>query len=511
LYKYDTKLGGYKIYPLDIGEVALQTGHGYFIRLTDDVEVDIGGAANNNDIAPIELEAAGWHAIGNPYVKPVDVANLIINGQTFNQAVSSGLIGGTVYRWKIDPNNSDAYQEVGQMQPWDGHWLEVKADNLTLTIPAPEGLGSFVSPLPESYQPPMAAPPVAPATHNTQLASYEFDLRFELTSDFAGDRITTLGTRQNAKVGFDSFDASEPPILDGTVAAYFNHEDRQTEPGWYNTDYQPSLKVGETRTWKLLVFTNKPKAKMRLSWEDAIEQTPPDTMLYFRQAGSESSEWMDMRKTQFIELEAKGLITKEPFEIRAERFALELPEALSVITGEKQVTISWAATDNPFITGYTIIRNAQHATGNTQYKIPSTEHEFIDTAVEEEATYVYQISVHFKTGAELKSEPFTVTVLPGIKNTVLLQNYPNPFNPDTWIPYELDSESDVTIDIYNVNGHLVKTIHLGNQSRGRYISKGKSARWDGRTNLGERAANGVYFYIMRAGKFTATRKMVILK
>ena len=409
--------------------------------------------------------------------------------------------------------NSDAYQAVGQMQSWDGHWLETKADNLTLTIPAPGGLGSFVPPLPESYKPPMA-PPVAPATHNTQLASYEFDLRFELTSDFASDRITTLGTRQNAKVGFDSFDASEPPILDGTVAAYFNHEDRQTEPGLYNTDYQPSLKVGETRTWKLLVFTNKPKANMRLSWRKTIDQTPPDTMLYFRQAGSESSEWMDMRKIQFIELEAKGLITKEPFEIRAERFALELPEALSVVAGEKQVKMSWAATENPFITGYTITRNGfdtQATQPKPQYEIPSTEHEFIDTAVEEEATYIYQISVHFKTGAELKSKPFTVTVLPGIEKTVLLQNYPNPFNPDTWIPYELDSESDVTIDIYNVKGHLIKTIHLGNQPRGRYVSKDKSVRWNGRTDLGERAANGVYFYIMRAGKFTATRKMVILK
>jgi len=522
LYQYDTTLGGYKIYPLDIGEVALQTGHGYFIRLENDVEVDIGGAANNNDIAPIELDAAGWHAIGNPYVKPVNVVDLKINGQTFNQAVSNGLIGGTVYGWKVDSNNSDAYQVVGQMQAWEGHWFETKADNLTLTIPAPEGLGSFVPPLPDSYQPPMA-PPVAPATHNTQYASGEFDLRFELTSDFASDLITALGTRQNAKVGFDLFDASEPPILKGTVAAYFNHKDWQTEPGWYNTNYQPSLKVSETRTWKLVAYTDKPKSTMQLSWERAIEQAPSDTMLYFRNSESEDSEWMDMRQTQFVILEAKQLITKETFEIRAERFALELPETLSVIAGEKQVTIQWAVTDNPFITGYTIAKRMDGRMEGwkeidfqpsnlpiIRSSKPSV-FQFVDTDVEEEATYIYQISVHFKTGAELKSKPFTVTVLPGIEKTVLLQNYPNPFNPDTWIPYELDSESDVKIDIYNVNGHLVKTIHLGAQPRGRYISKGKSARWDGRTNLGERAANGVYFYIMRAGKFTATRKMVILK
>ena len=342
----------------------------------------------------------------------------------------------------------------------------------------------------------------------------EFDLRFELTSDFASDKITTLGTRQNAKVGFDSFEQSEPPILEGTVSSYFNHKDWDIEPGWYNTDYQPALEIGEERTWKLVVYIN-PKAKMRLSWDKVIEQVPSDTMLYFRQTDAED-KWVDMRQVQFVNLDTQQFITKQSFEIRAERFAMELPDALSVVAGEKQVKISWSATDNPFITGYEILRVAtegrRYEDGEAMcYSLEPNASQFIDTDVEEEATYTYQLVVHFKTGAEIKSEPFIVTVLPIIKKTVLLQSYPNPFNPETWIPYELSRESNVKIEVYNVNGQLVRTLDFGVQPRGRYIGKDKAAYWNGRNEVGEKAASGVYFYVMKTDDFISTRKMFLLK
>ena len=97
------------------------------------------------------------------------------------------------------------------------------------------------------------------------------------------------------------------------------------------------------------------------------------------------------------------------------------------------------------------------------------------------------------------------------KETALLPNYPNPFNPETWIPYQLAAPADVTLHIYSVDGILVRTLELGHQSAGMYHSKNRAAYWDGRNQHGEVVANGVYFYTLKAGSFTVTRKMLIRK
>lgn len=97
------------------------------------------------------------------------------------------------------------------------------------------------------------------------------------------------------------------------------------------------------------------------------------------------------------------------------------------------------------------------------------------------------------------------------KETVLLPNYPNPFNPETWIPYQLAAATDATIRIYAASGKLVRTLALGYQSAGPYQSRSQAAYWDGKNELGEPVASGIYFYTLSAGKFTATRRMVIRK
>ena len=97
------------------------------------------------------------------------------------------------------------------------------------------------------------------------------------------------------------------------------------------------------------------------------------------------------------------------------------------------------------------------------------------------------------------------------KTTALLPNYPNPFNPETWIPYQLSEPTNVTITIYSVDGQLVRTLELGHQAVGVYESRSRAAHWDGRNELGEQVASGVYFYVLTAGDFNATRKMLIRK
>ncbi len=95
--------------------------------------------------------------------------------------------------------------------------------------------------------------------------------------------------------------------------------------------------------------------------------------------------------------------------------------------------------------------------------------------------------------------------------TALLQNYPNPFNPETWIPYQLAEDAEVIIKIFSLTGSLIRTLELGRQPAGTYLSKDKAAYWDGRDNLGEPVASGVYFYTFKANEFTATKKMIIVR
>ena len=97
------------------------------------------------------------------------------------------------------------------------------------------------------------------------------------------------------------------------------------------------------------------------------------------------------------------------------------------------------------------------------------------------------------------------------EKTVLFSNFPNPFNPETWIPYQLAEPAEVTLSIYSVDGKLVRTLALGHQAAGVYRSSSRAAYWDGRNELGERVASGVYFYTLTAGDFSATGKMLVRK
>ena len=134
---------------------------------------------------------------------------------------------------------------------------------------------------------------------------------------------------------------------------------------------------------------------------------------------------------------------------------------------------------------------------------PETIQGWIDIAqVEDDGSAIFDLGI-----ANL--ERLLADTVPS--QTKLLLNYPNPFNPETWIPYQLATATDVSVSIYSVNGTLVRTLALGHQAAGVYQSKSQAAYWDGRNELGEQVASGVYFYTLTAGDFSATGKMLVRK
>ena len=104
-----------------------------------------------------------------------------------------------------------------------------------------------------------------------------------------------------------------------------------------------------------------------------------------------------------------------------------------------------------------------------------------------------------------------IVILGAVKRNQLLQNFPNPFNPETWIPFRLANESDVTIHIYATTGQLVHRLSQGVMPAGDYSSQPKAVYWDGHNQTGEPVSSGVYLYTINAGDFSATRKMLIRK
>ncbi len=99
------------------------------------------------------------------------------------------------------------------------------------------------------------------------------------------------------------------------------------------------------------------------------------------------------------------------------------------------------------------------------------------------------------------------TMLDGIPESIALQqNYPNPFNPSTTISFALPEASEVTLAIYNTSGQVVKTLVVAEMSAGHH-----SFVWDAKDESGAHVASGVYLYVIKAGEFTAQKKLVLMK
>ena len=126
-----------------------------------------------------------------------------------------------------------------------------------------------------------------------------------------------------------------------------------------------------------------------------------------------------------------------------------------------------------------------------------------------QARLVNDGSIAFRQGIANLENLLASLIIP--KETALHANYPNPFNPETWIPYQLAVPAEVMLTIYDMNGGAVRHLEVGHQPAGLYQSRSRALYWDGRNQYGESVASGLYFYTLRAGEFTATRKMLIRK
>ncbi len=170
--------------------------------------------------------------------------------------------------------------------------------------------------------------------------------------------------------------------------------------------------------------------------------------------------------------------------------------------------LNWRIDADEPISGFRFHRATD---GGTTVTIPSSStllppdtRSYVDNDVVPGRSYTYTLRTVLPDGSEVSS--FDVKVKIPDRTTRLLQNTPNPFNPVTTISFVLAETEQVNLSVYSPDGKLVVTLVNGALPAG-----ARDVTWDGRNNNGDFVGSGIYFYRLKAGKTTISRKMILLK
>jgi hypothetical protein len=172
------------------------------------------------------------------------------------------------------------------------------------------------------------------------------------------------------------------------------------------------------------------------------------------------------------------------------------------------VEIVWGVAADEEIKGFKIYRRERGTSEGEvacpEGLIPPARRKYVDADIVAGKTYDYVLSAVLNDGSEVRAQPATVKTK--AREIALFQNHPNPFNPETSISFSLPSSARVVLSIYDVEGRLVRKVVDGVLGEGY-----KSVSWDGNDEVGNSVSSGVYFYRLKSGKYTLTKKMVLLK
>ena len=221
------------------------------------------------------------------------------------------------------------------------------------------------------------------------------------------------------------------------------------------------------------------------------------------------------------------------------------PEALAAFTGKRQfnqIRLNWTTEGEygnlgwrifrrdapegefkPLIDAYrsTVDQPVEVLIKGRGYSNSERDYVFFDEETSPLKTYSYYLENRGLLGRISRSpiitfEGLKVVSVGGLK-TDLYPSFPNPGNPETWLPFSLGTTAHVTVAIRNTAGELVRRLDLGERGAGLYSTKSNAGHWDGRNELGETVASGIYYYtftISDRGNSHAkeiTRRLVILK
>lgn len=172
----------------------------------------------------------------------------------------------------------------------------------------------------------------------------------------------------------------------------------------------------------------------------------------------------------------------------------------------RAVRIAWEILADEAIEGFEVLRATNGGTPRRLVPglLAGSTREFVDESVTPGAYYEYVLLAHGASGSTFSSQRIGVDV-PNVA-MALGQNAPNPFTESTIIGIALPDRADIEVDVFDVAGRRVATLARGSRTGGEH-----ELTWNGLDDAGNRVGAGVYFYRLKAGNETLTRKLVVMR
>jgi hypothetical protein len=198
-----------------------------------------------------------------------------------------------------------------------------------------------------------------------------------------------------------------------------------------------------------------------------------------------------------------------------------LPLNLHQVFGYSNIHLFWSQNKEPDIDHYKVVRKYKTTTIVFD-NIADTM--FEDTNIPEydpesgNLVYYWLFAIDNSSQGSPSSETLAVCMSPGFTppkifvdgeiptKIGLSPNFPNPFNASTEIKYSLPFEHQVSITIFDILGHKIRTLVNENQQPGF-----KSVIWDGRNDAGNMVSSGIYLYRLSIADMVITKQMTLLK
>ncbi len=191
--------------------------------------------------------------------------------------------------------------------------------------------------------------------------------------------------------------------------------------------------------------------------------------------------------------------------------SVELSNFSASVIPYKGILIEWQTSNEVGNAGFNLLRclteNGTFVKINETLIPPASDRKYSVTDPDLKAghTYYYRLEDVSVTGVRTHHGPISA-VAPIPSKFDLSQNYPNPFNPTTTIRFEMPKTADVTLEVYNIMGQLVRQLINDKVEAGYH-----TVLWDGANASGLRVVSGVYYYRFVSGDYVNIKKMVLLK